>query len=286
MKKLLIFLFAVAAFAGCSKDETVQPEQGYYYKVVIVGLLDGKETGRVECMLADEPRIADDWSRVDLSALGTVDCLKFIPESNDFSAEFGLNVPAYFAVDDISFASTGGQEQVVSFETAEQMTDFLGEKIAVGDVTVVGGWTGGVYSNVYWADPTTYADYLVDQSGAKVFDEVLFSTADGNIWFGSHYSDNMNWGSRSDSWGGFVVAGNYTRTATAVDFKNQFTVWGAKGANGTNNCLVGYYDAFSGGYAHPTIELASPLKAHYLYMANSAVTYCYLSDLFQPKPKQ
>lgn len=285
MKKILFFVFAVAALAACSKDEPVQPEPGYYYKVVIVGSLDGKETGRVEYMLADQPRIAADWNKVDLSALGTVDCLKFIPESNDSSPEFGLNVPAYFGVDDIAFASADATEQVISFETSEQMTDFLGEKIVVGDISVVGGWTGGTYSNVYWADPTAYADYLTDQSGAKVFDEVLFSTADANIWFGSHYSDNANWGSRSDSWGGFVVAGNYTRTATTVDLKNQFTVWEAKGANGTDNCLVGYYDAFSGGYAQPTIELASPLKVRYLYMANSAVTYCYLSDLFQPAPE-
>ena len=287
MKKLFFFAFAAFALAAYSKDdEPAGPEEpGYYYKIVIVGSLDGKETGRVECMLADQPRIAEDWKKVDLSALGEIDCLKFVPESNDASPETGLNVPAYFAVDDIAFASEQGKEQVVSFEASEQMTDFLGEKIVVGDVAIVGGWAAGTYPHVYWADPTLYADYLTDKSGAKVFDEVLFSTADANVWFGSYYSDNANWGARSDSWGGFVVAGNYTRAATAVDYKNQFTVWGTKGANGTENCLIGYYDSFSGGYAQPTIELASPLKARYLYMANSSVTYCYLADLFKPAPE-
>lgn len=286
MKKLFFFALAAFALAACSKDEPQQPDEpGYYYKIVVVGSLEGKETGRVECVLADQPRIAEDWKKVDLSALGKVDCLKFIPESNDFSPEFGLNVPAYFAVDDIAFASEEGKDQVVSFETSEQMTDFLGEKIVVGDVTVAGGWAAGTYPRVFWADPVLYADYLTDRSGAKVFNEVLFSTADANIWFGSHYSDNANWGERSDSWGGFVVAGNYARTATTVDFKNQFTVWATNGANGTDNCLIGYYDSFSGGYAQPTIELVAPLKARSLFLANSAVTYCYLSELFRSAPE-
>ena len=41
-----------------------------------------------------------DWKKVDLSALGKVDCLAFSPASNEANA-YGLLVPAYFAIDEI-----------------------------------------------------------------------------------------------------------------------------------------------------------------------------------------
>jgi hypothetical protein len=54
--------------------------------------------------------IVDDWRFVDLSGLGAVDSLAFSMQSSDFSA-FGLNTPAYFAIDDVT---TAGPSAVVT----------------------------------------------------------------------------------------------------------------------------------------------------------------------------
>lgn len=75
-------------------------EASYYYKVKITGSLEGKETGSAECFLINGSEKLSDWKKVDLSALGKVDCLAFSPASNEANA-YGLLVPAYFAIDEI-----------------------------------------------------------------------------------------------------------------------------------------------------------------------------------------
>lgn len=83
------------------EPSAVAPEE-YYYKVVIVGSLEGEETGRVECTLANGTGRVSDWVKVDLTPLGKVDRLKFMPDSNDKNG-WGILAPAYFAVDEIGF---------------------------------------------------------------------------------------------------------------------------------------------------------------------------------------
>lgn len=164
--------------------------------------------------------------------------------------------------------------EVVSFEPSEQMVDFLGNPLAVGAISVVGGSATGTYQNVCWAGSDIFADYCtVSDAGVTSFNDLLFSTKDQNIWFGSYYSDNMYDQVRYDSWGGFALTANYGKTATAPDYRNQFTVWADKGALGSETCLVGYCDFWSGNYATPTIELIEPKTICHLYMANTSVTY-------------
>ena len=83
----------------------VEPAE-YYYRIVIAGELDGEATGEVVCTLAQGASRVNNWVKVDLTPLGKVDKLTFTPESNDVS-EFGgvayLNVPAYFAFDELAF---------------------------------------------------------------------------------------------------------------------------------------------------------------------------------------
>jgi hypothetical protein len=48
--------------------------------------------------------IVRNWTRVDLSALGTVDSVTFHFESSDIG-EFGINTPLYFCLDDLKMNS-------------------------------------------------------------------------------------------------------------------------------------------------------------------------------------
>lgn len=83
-----------------------------FLKLTFVGLdLAGQETGRVDFFLADY-RFADnrldhvvrDWTRVNLSGLGTVAALRFEMSSSDVGS-FGMNTPAYFAIDNLTVSS-------------------------------------------------------------------------------------------------------------------------------------------------------------------------------------
>lgn len=107
---------------------------------------------------------------------------------------------------------------------------------------------------------------------AGVYNGYLCSTSDQNVWFGTHFSADTGCG---DYWAGFVVTANYGKTATGVDYANQFMAWADKGAKGSSNCMIGFFDGYTKGYAIPTIEFVEPRQVRYLYMANTAITYPY-----------
>jgi hypothetical protein len=85
--------------------------QGFpdWFKLSIVGYTGGMATNdTVDFYLADFrftndslDYIVKDWQFVDLSALGIIDSLQFILTSSD-NGSFGMNTPAFFALDDLS----------------------------------------------------------------------------------------------------------------------------------------------------------------------------------------
>ena len=69
----------------------------------------GGITGTVDFYLADfrfdddgEDYIVNDWNEVDLTALGSVKTLEFALSSTDNDPVFGMNTPAYFALDNLT----------------------------------------------------------------------------------------------------------------------------------------------------------------------------------------
>jgi hypothetical protein len=74
----------------------------------------GGATGTVSFLLADyrfadntQDYIVDTWTWVDLSSLGTVSALSFALRSSDVGP-FGINTPAYFALDDLKVVPEPG----------------------------------------------------------------------------------------------------------------------------------------------------------------------------------
>lgn len=90
-------------FGGASGDD---PD---YFKLTISGVdMAGQTTGSVDFFLADYrfvdnslDYVVDSWTRVELSALGTVSKIHFALESTDVGV-YGMNTPAYFALDDLA----------------------------------------------------------------------------------------------------------------------------------------------------------------------------------------
>jgi hypothetical protein len=82
-----------------------------FFKLEIQGFRGTVATGSVDFFLADyrfadnsQDYLVDQWARVNLSSLGAVDSLKFALSSSDLG-QFGMNTPAYFAMDRIAFSA-------------------------------------------------------------------------------------------------------------------------------------------------------------------------------------
>lgn len=81
-----------------------------WFKVTIVGKdASDQITGTIDHYLADyrfasnvDDFVLDTWQLVDLSSLGTVKALAISLSSSDVGM-FGMNTPAYFALDDVTF---------------------------------------------------------------------------------------------------------------------------------------------------------------------------------------
>ncbi|MFM8261932.1 MAG: DUF4465 domain-containing protein [Pirellula sp.] len=82
-----------------------------FFKLRILGFQGATQTAAVDFFLADyrsdnnsQDYVVDQWTRVDLASLGAIDSLKFALLSTD-NGQFGMNTPAYFAMDRIEFSA-------------------------------------------------------------------------------------------------------------------------------------------------------------------------------------
>ena len=63
-------------------------------------------TGRLQVTLAEGSYVLDKWLRVGLRDLGMVNALAFSVDASQRNLRGEMNVPAYFALDDLSFVPT------------------------------------------------------------------------------------------------------------------------------------------------------------------------------------
>lgn len=87
-------------------DGDYYADNHYFLKLIARGYLNGARTAdSVSFTLADftgaNSLLVNTWEWMDLTALGKVDSITFDLFSNDMGA-FGLNTPAYFAIDDLT----------------------------------------------------------------------------------------------------------------------------------------------------------------------------------------
>lgn len=84
-------------FNSAAKDDT-------YINLVAQGYdKDGKLLGTASLPLVQGKKAITEWTRFDLSGLGQISTLKFdFDASADQKGDYGLNAPAYFAIDDIA----------------------------------------------------------------------------------------------------------------------------------------------------------------------------------------
>lgn len=78
-----------------------------WFKLTCIGVLEGAEVARVNVDLAKDGKYIDEWTYVDLSTLGEIDGVTFEMSSSD-TGEWGMNTPAYFAMDNFGDAEPDG----------------------------------------------------------------------------------------------------------------------------------------------------------------------------------
>lgn len=74
-----------------------------FFKITATGYAGTVCTGSVEFFLVDQDEFVTGWNAWDLSVLGAVDRIDFsMSGSADLYGDWGINVPTYFAIDDIT----------------------------------------------------------------------------------------------------------------------------------------------------------------------------------------
>ncbi len=282
MKKLLLFAFAACALAACSDDDG---DSRVPATAVVLDCTEKELAVGETLQLTATPAPAnttDDvvWSS-DAEEFATVSESGLVTAVAAGTAKISATYGSVSATCTVHVSEPDPEpdpdpnpdpepepSNLISFETSEGMLAIDGKAVQLGDITVSGGSAAGNHHDVFWAKGGSYDDLAV----GGVYNGYLCSTSDEKIWFGTYFSADIGYG---DYWGGFVLSANYGRTATSVDYANQFMVWADKGANGSSNCMIGYFDGYTSGYATPMIEFVEPRQVSYLYMANSAITYPY-----------
>lgn len=134
-----------------------------WFRLTITGYDAADEaTGAVEVYLADyrfdeasEDHVLDLWQSVSLSELGRVHALDFALDSSDVG-DWGMNTPAFFALDDLSFAPLALRSSTLESVPLED------ESFWNGDDASGGIEDGGVYyGNSYNAEYMSWEGFAV-----------------------------------------------------------------------------------------------------------------------------
>jgi hypothetical protein len=154
-----------------------------FFRLLITGY-DGEDDsiGTVTFYLADyrfadslQDYIIDTWETVDLSSLGAVRYLDFTLESSDNGA-FGMNTPAYFALDNLVYSEVVGLEENAALAFGmypNPANENVTVKGAPGTLTVINAAGTVVYSgNTNGLAEISCADwasglYIVENAGAS-----------------------------------------------------------------------------------------------------------------------
>ncbi|NER27259.1 MAG: DUF4465 domain-containing protein [Symploca sp. SIO1C4] len=111
-----------------------------FFLLTITGLDDSNTSvGTVDFYLADyrfadnsQDFIVDDWNLVDLSSLNEATKLSFALTSSDNDPVFGLNTPAYFALDDLILIDSGSNGPLVGTDGNDELDGGAGDDILRG----------------------------------------------------------------------------------------------------------------------------------------------------------
>lgn len=147
-----------------------------WFRLTIKGWFNGTlKNQSVQFYLADfraadstQDYIVRDWRWVDLQTLGNVDSIMFQLESTDTAGGFGMNNPAYFALDNFTTLEQVPFQTIAGFEDLSLATDTFENGInllggfASGNGYFRNSYSGGLWSGFTYSNKTddTTSGYL------------------------------------------------------------------------------------------------------------------------------
>lgn len=192
----LVYAYKEMTTAGFSKKfggtPNVDPD---WFKLTVKGYLSGSlKTDSVDFYLADfrDPDSTKDyvlhsWEWVDLLPLGEVDSLMLSLSSTDTAGGFGMNNPAYFAIDNFETFETASVKDVQQFVAKVypnpatdklfiELQDNAIKELVVSDLTGKTIHRQAVSDNVILLDTHSYVPgvYLVSMAGKNGVASVRF----------------------------------------------------------------------------------------------------------------
>lgn len=108
-----------------------------WFKLTISGSLNGVAVNnQVVVDLAADGKYINEWTYVDLSTLGEIDAVQFSMSSSD-TGDWGMNTPAYFAMDNFGAAKPENYEEPARAEFETETTAVENTTVAVKALKVV-----------------------------------------------------------------------------------------------------------------------------------------------------
>jgi hypothetical protein len=210
-------------------------EAGDWFKLTITGKDEaGAETGNVEFLLADGTAIVNTWTRVDLSPLETVKTLEFALTSTDNIPGWGMNTPAYFAMDTLNTSA--------DFENLALADESYWDGSGLdGSYTARDAFTSGIatYNNYYAYD----ADYMYSSWGGFAYSNITDTGATG---FTSQYNAIVGSGHSSSRIYAVGYCNAFAPGPPTITFETARTVSAAR----ITNTNYAYYSMLDGdGFA-------------------------------------
>ena len=180
-----------------------------YLELQCIGLLNNTVVDTITVDLAKDGEYIANWTYVDLSSLGEIDAITFRMDGND-QGFFGLNTPAYFAVDNFGAEMPGGYVEpakkkflaVAGFEnetgginlTTAESNWFGADAPADG----WNNWTSGDFNFQTYAKPSWdyYSAFVVSNETSTEFTDFhdAWRSAAGGAFEGDNFAGwNLNY---------------------------------------------------------------------------------------------
>ncbi|WP_290540552.1 DUF4465 domain-containing protein [Alistipes sp.] len=280
MKKLLLFVLAAFALAACSDEDG---DSRVPATAVVLDCTEKDLTVGETLQLTATPTPANTTDKVvwssDAKEFATVSESGLVTGVAVGVAKISATYGSISATCTVHVGAAAPEFEVISFETEEGMLDMAEMPVELRDVTIVGDFAGGDFSNVLCGK-----EYMIEEDfNGAFFDGLLFTTADKKIGFGSYFSD-YKFNGNYDTWGGFVLSQNFSMKSSdggSPDYKKDgFSAWTTTGANESATFAIAYDNGYGVyNYHTPKIKFTEPRKVAYLYLANATVAAQYTSSV-------
>ena len=190
--------------------------------------------------------IVDDWTYVDLGGLGTADQLRFTFTSSDNDPTFGMNTPAYFALDNFQVAPEPSVPALVALGLAAALRRRVRRSAPAVLAAAVAALAAEAAAATITFEDLPLGIPAVD--GSTEYNSTGTYYWNGRDGSGGFAREGLAFGTTYTlpygSWAGFAYSN--TIDTTTAGWGNQFSAITGSGADGSERYAICYQDTYVG----------------------------------------